>query len=140
MKRIIYTRADGGISIIIPSPHWKGTMDELAEKNIPEGIDYKIVDASLISSDRTFRNAWEEDNTEAPDAIKVNMTKAREIHMGRIRDVRDKKLVELDKRKYGNEFDAERQTLRDIPSTFDLTSATTADELKTLWPSELSIQ
>lgn len=38
---------------------------------------------------------------------------------------------------YGAEYDAERQKLRDIPQSFDLTMAATPEELKNLWPSEL---
>lgn len=134
MKRIIYTREDGGVSIIIPSPDWEGTIEELAVKDVPDDIDYQIVDETDIPSDRTFRNAWKEGQGKP----EVDMPKAREIHMGRIRIDRDKKLTELDKRNYGSEFDAERQTLRDIPQSFDLEIATTPDELKALWPGELT--
>ena len=59
MKRIIYQNSDLGVSIIVPSPNWKGTIEELAAKDVPAGAPYKIVDASEIPSDRTFRNAWE---------------------------------------------------------------------------------
>lgn len=58
-KRIIYPNAEGGVSILIPSPNWKGTIEELAVKDVPAGLPYKIVDVSEIPSDRTFRNAWE---------------------------------------------------------------------------------
>jgi hypothetical protein len=59
MKRIIYQNQYGGVSIIIPSPSWNGAIDELASKDVPANTPYKIVDASEIPSDRTFRNAWE---------------------------------------------------------------------------------
>ena len=58
-KRIIYPNNEGGVSILIPSPNWKGTIEELAIKDVPAGLPYKIIDASEIPSDRTFRNAWE---------------------------------------------------------------------------------
>lgn len=58
-KRIIYKNNENGVSIIIPSPEWGGSMEELAAKDVPSGAPYKIVDASEIPSDRTFRNAWE---------------------------------------------------------------------------------
>jgi hypothetical protein len=58
-KRIIYQNNEGGVSILIPSPNWSGTIEELAAKDVPAGCPYKIVDASEIPSDRTFRNAWE---------------------------------------------------------------------------------
>jgi len=58
-KRIIYPNGQGGVSVIVPSPNWKGTIEELASKDVPSGVPYKIVDVSEIPSDRTFRNAWE---------------------------------------------------------------------------------
>jgi hypothetical protein len=58
-KRIIYPNDDGGVTILIPSTNWRGTIEELAAKDVPSGLPYKIVDVSEIPSDRTFRNAWE---------------------------------------------------------------------------------
>ncbi|NBR25353.1 MAG: hypothetical protein EBU08_16560 [Micrococcales bacterium] len=58
-KRIIYPNDDGGVTILTPSPNWSGTIEELAAKDVPSGLPYKIVDVSEIPSDRTFRNAWE---------------------------------------------------------------------------------
>lgn len=54
MKRIIYPTDDGGVAIIIPAE-----SVEAALKDVPEGKPYKIVDASDIPEDRTFRAAWE---------------------------------------------------------------------------------
>jgi len=59
MKRIIYPNNEGGVSVIVPSPNWNGTIEELALKDVPAGKPFKIIDASEIPSDRTFRNAWE---------------------------------------------------------------------------------
>lgn len=58
-KRIIYPNNNGGVCVLIPSPNWKGTIEELAAKDVPSNTPYKIVDVSEIPSDRTFRNAWE---------------------------------------------------------------------------------
>ena len=127
---IIFENVDGTIGVVIPSPNWKGTIEDLAIKDVPEGLSYQIVEDSTIPSDRTFRAAWRKGN----NAVDVDMPKAREIHMNNIRMSRDERLKELDKRKYGNEFDAERETLRGIPQNFDLASANTPDELKALWP------
>ena len=70
-KRIIYKGGvDGnGVSVICPSPNWEGTIDELAKKDVPTGKKYKIVDASSVSSDRTFRNAWEVDEAQLTDGV-----------------------------------------------------------------------
>jgi len=59
MKRIICPNNEGGVSVIVPSPNWNGTIEELALKDVPAGKPFKIIDASEIPSDRTFRNAWE---------------------------------------------------------------------------------
>ena len=54
MKRIIYPTPEGGVAVIIPAE-----SVELAFKDVPEGVEYKVVDVSEIPEDRTFRNAWE---------------------------------------------------------------------------------
>ena len=56
-QRIIYPTPDGGVAIVIPSGEL--SIEEVAAKDVPEGVSYKIVDISDIPSDRTFRNAWE---------------------------------------------------------------------------------
>ena len=60
-KRIIYPNENGGVVILSPSPEYLAnhTIEELAEKDVPANTTYKIVDASDIPEDRTFRDAWE---------------------------------------------------------------------------------
>lgn len=57
--RIIYPTPEGGVAIIIPILESGLTIEEIAAKDVPAGVPYKIVDASEIPADRTFRNAWE---------------------------------------------------------------------------------
>jgi hypothetical protein len=57
--RIIYPTPEGGVAIIIPSPDCGLTIEEIAAKDVPAGVPFRIVDAADIPSDRTFRNAWE---------------------------------------------------------------------------------
>jgi hypothetical protein len=61
MQRIIYKTEDGGVAVLIPTPEYleTHTIEELAEKDLPVGVVFKIVDVSDIPEDRTFRNAWE---------------------------------------------------------------------------------
>ena len=77
--------------------------------------------------------------------IKINMEKARGIQMDNIREMRNKELAKKDvEQKKALEADdgsaiaiaAEKQALRVIPQTFDLTT-NTADELKEKWPEGL---
>ena len=58
-QRIIYPTDEGGVAVIIPAPDCGLTIEEIAAKDVPEGKPFKIVDASEIPSDRTFRDAWE---------------------------------------------------------------------------------
>lgn len=58
-KRIIYPTDDGGVAVIIPAPDCGLTVEEIAAKDVPQGKPYKIIDASDVPADRTFRNAWE---------------------------------------------------------------------------------
>ena len=61
MKRIIYKTEDGGVAVLVPSPEYlqDHTIDELADKDVPEGADFEIVDTDIVPSDRTFRGAWQ---------------------------------------------------------------------------------
>ena len=58
-ERIIYPTPEGGVAVIIPAPECGLSIEEIAAKDVPAGVEYKIVDVSEIPSDRTFRNAWE---------------------------------------------------------------------------------
>lgn len=58
-QRIIYPNDDGGVSIIIPAPECGLSIEEIAQKDVPAGKPYKIVEVADIPTDRTFRDAWE---------------------------------------------------------------------------------
>ena len=58
-QRIIYRTPQGGVAIVIPAPECGLSIEEIAAKDVPQGLEYFIVDASQIPTDRTFRNAWE---------------------------------------------------------------------------------
>lgn len=96
----------------------------------------------MVGNDRSYRRAWRF-NKDAR-SLYVDMDVAKEKHMELIRIHRDEELKQLDiqwmkafakedKRAAGN-IEIERQRLRDIPQNFDLSSATTPEELKALWP------
>ncbi len=57
--RIIYPTPEGGVAIIIPAPDCGLTAEQIAAKDVPAGVPYRIVEADTIPTDRTFRNAWE---------------------------------------------------------------------------------
>ena len=57
-KRIIYAQDDGTVAILSPAPTCPKTVEEIAEKDVPTGKSYQIIDASDIPPDRTYRDAW----------------------------------------------------------------------------------
>ncbi len=61
MKRIVYKNNEGGFSIIIPFLGCGLSIEEIAKKDVPSGVPYKIIDTDDIPQDRTFRDAWEAD-------------------------------------------------------------------------------
>jgi hypothetical protein len=140
-KRIIYTRPDGGVSIVVPAIE---DMDLVLSQSVPKDVtNVQIVEYEDLPTDRTFRNAWVQEDK----SISVDMDKARDIHMDKIRWLRNQELQKLDPQfmKALEQNDTDRlkeiatlkQELRDIPQTFDLTVATTPDELKELIPQQL---
>ena len=99
--------------------------------------------STATAEQRYFRDAqvWSSDN------VAVDLTKAKAVHLGRIRlarntelakqDIEYTKAVEADDASKKSEVSTLKQTLRDIPATFDMSSYDTADKLKAGWPSEL---
>ena len=85
-KRIIYQNENGGMSVVIPAPGcsvpvakeirdeegnlinmqvvmMELTIEQIAEKDVPAGVPYKIIDVADIPADRTLRNTWKVDMT-----------------------------------------------------------------------------
>ena len=129
--KIIYKDSDG-VKVIIPSPHYKGTMDELAKKRVPEGLVYKIVSDDSIPTDRYFRNAWDLKSGK----ITTDITKAKELKKEIIRQERKPLLEALDidyiraqeVKADTSTIVAEKQRLRDITKEVD--NLKSIDELK----------
>jgi len=80
--------------------------------------------------------------------IVINMAKARAIQMDKIRIVRDKELAKKDidflKALEANDgshksIARDKQLLRDIPQTFDLT-ADSPEKLRAKWPPKLPVE
>ena len=63
MKIIIYPTPVGGIAVIIPAPECGLSIEQIALKDVPTGVPYKIIDTEDVPTDRTFRDAWEADFT-----------------------------------------------------------------------------
>ena len=66
---IIYTNLEGIVSIVTPTQEALEllTIDQIAQRVVPQGVHYWIVDPSIIPSDRTFRDAWKLDGSQLGD-------------------------------------------------------------------------
>jgi len=56
--RFIYTRDDGGVTIVCPADNCELTLDQIKAKDCPSGKTVYTVNKSAIPTDRSFRNAW----------------------------------------------------------------------------------
>jgi len=133
--KILFTQ-DGSTSVVNPSPLYKGSLEALAAKVVPEGLDYQIVPDDVIPTDRTFRDAWATGEGE----VSIDMTKAKDIAHGKRRAARD-----IEFKPYDLEVtipdkavaaEAMRSTIRTKYSYLQtsMDAATTPDELKALLP------
>lgn len=68
-QRIIYKNPDGSISILIPAPDCGLTLEQIAAKDVPAGLRYKIVDVSELPQDRSERAAWTVDDAILTDGV-----------------------------------------------------------------------
>lgn len=71
MQRIIYKNLDNSVGVLIPTEEVLkfATVSQVAEKDVPKDLPYKIVSIDDIPSDREFRDAWIWDNTIVPDGF-----------------------------------------------------------------------
>ena len=65
MNRIIYKNKDNSVAILIPAQEILDAigLKAIAEKDVPHNLPYWIVPTSDIPTDRTFRGAWEIDES-----------------------------------------------------------------------------
>lgn len=142
MKRIIYVDPEGNLCVVVPAPSWNGTIKELAEKDVPQGLAYKIVNENEIPSDRTFRGAWVMDGS----TVSHDMKKAREIKRNMMREERKSKFIALDNEinkelvtaiTTGDntlilELERKRKILRDAPAMPEIDNAENIKQLSAI--------
>ena len=151
MRKIIYTRPDGGLSVVHPVINTYPKREEITEEEAEQrswdrlpkdAINPRFVGESEIPTDRAFRNAWEDNG-----GVKVNMPKAREIHKIGLRELRAPKLAALDiEYQRADErgdsaakvsISRKKQALRDVTTDQRISAAATIDELKAAIPDAL---
>lgn len=56
-QRIIYPNDDGGVAVIIPAPEYADQIEAIANKDVPAGKPWRIIDGSTLPS-RDSRDRW----------------------------------------------------------------------------------
>jgi len=132
--KIIYPNSEGGVSVIHPTGEL--SIEEVAVKDVPEGVAYEIVEDDAIPSDRTFRNAW----VMGDCCIEHDLDRCRAIAHDRRRQQRAEEFKPYDdviaKQIPGAdaaEAEAKRQEIRDKYALIQdvIEGAATPDEIKT---------
>lgn len=65
-KRIIYKTSDGSIAVVIPAPDCGLTVEQIALKDVPHGVPFKIVDETDLPVD-VPQEAWAVDDADLND-------------------------------------------------------------------------
>jgi hypothetical protein len=68
-KRIIYQTDAGGVSVLTPTEDRGLTVQQVAEKDVPAGKPFKIVDETDIPKDRSERNSRTVDAATLTDGV-----------------------------------------------------------------------
>ncbi len=68
-KKIIYKQENGTLSIITPVENNLMTIEEIAKKDVPTGLSYKIIEDTDLPTSREFRNAWTIADNELTDGV-----------------------------------------------------------------------
>lgn len=140
MKVIIFTRPDGGVSVVNPAPEFMAKFNNETEglaaiqaKSIPaDATDIETIDKTLLP-DREFRNAWVHSTGPAP--VTVDMSKAREIQTERINKA--KRVLArglLEREMLGENIITEKATLVAIDMAQAINAAQTPRTLSNVWP------
>ena len=149
MSKIIYTQENGVVAVVHPTDQSlkEMTIEEIAQRVVPVGVTYSIVDDSVIPTDRSFRNSWVGVGigSTGGTTITEDMTKAKELHKAKIRESRVDKFAELDveyQRATETSADtsaivAKKQALRDAPAASGITTAVNTTDLKAQWDTSI---
>ena len=131
---ITYPQTNRQVAIVIPT----GDVND-AIKDVPVGVEYKIVES--VDVDNDYFNAYEFD---AELGAKVNIEKAKAIHLDKFRAARAPKLQKLDidfmKAVEANDELAKEAIIADKIALRDVTLTVLPDDLagiKATWPEVL---
>lgn len=68
---IIYKQDNGVVAVLYPTLEALKFMSivDIAQKDVPTGKPYKIIDSTLLPSDRSQRDSWTADDLDLTDGI-----------------------------------------------------------------------
>lgn len=124
--RIIYAREDGGVSYIVPAPGY--SVEQLLHL-VPEGAQWKILDASEIPENQTYRDAWT-----GLENISVDLEKAKLIQ----KELMIVKAVERTPRDMFGQQDL--TAVKAEIEAIDWAAITTLNELYNTWPASIDVR
>ena len=152
MKKIIYTRPDGGLSVVHPVINTHPVRENITEEEAlqrafaklsSDAINPQIVEANVIPTDRTFRDAW----SHGGDKVVHDMPKCREIWKDKLREIRAPILAVLDVEYLladeksdtilKGQIAIKKQALRDVTADPRIERSQTPEELKAVIPNVL---
>lgn len=138
MKKIVYTRPDGGITVVIPAPkeHLEKLYGKLSDSQYEDIVNkandakmkrrgaknIRVIDDSDIPADREFRDAW----VDVSDETKIDICceKAKDLKLKEMRLKREELFKDADRafmlaledgsEDKINEAKKEKQKLRDL--------------------------
>jgi len=125
-RLIAVGKPDGGCALLFPAPGCGLTLEQIAEKDVPAGLLWRIVaPAELPGADEDFFDAWTYDA--GTGKVGVDLARAREVTKARLRREREPLLAALDVQfmralEAGQDtraIAAEKQRLRDVPQLVD---------------------
>lgn len=68
MSQIIIYPNEGKLAVVFPNPACGLTIEQIAGKDVPQGIPYLIMSVDQLPEDQTLFDAWEADFSE-PDGF-----------------------------------------------------------------------
>jgi len=133
MKKIIYTNADGGVSIVTPTN--EKYIDLILLKDIPKDAkDVKVVEDADIPKDRTFRDALRQSG----ETMSHDLKECKNIAHTHRRERRAYEFEPLDIKvtipNEAVEAEAQRQSIRDKHEALqaEIDAASTPEDIKAI--------
>lgn len=133
MDVIVYSQADGGVSVVVPTG--AVSLEEVLKKYVPLGaIDVRVVDRTELPADYTFRDAWEIKNGK----VEPNLARSKALAQQKRRESRARQFVPLDIEATipakAAQAETKRQAIRDKDATIQsqVDAATDVPTLKTI--------